>query len=102
MLAVDGVAPRAKMNQQRSRRFRSAMDAKERENKALESGEPLPAEPAFDSNCITPGTSIYNTSRNAIHGSPAATTDAVYPEADIGRRFLAERYRCFIGTRCSR
>lgn len=55
-LAVDGVAPRAKMNQQRSRRFRSS---KEREILLAEyvakEGK-LPDVESFDSNCITPGT----------------------------------------------
>ncbi|CAO1627148.1 unnamed protein product [Sympodiomycopsis kandeliae] len=55
-LAVDGVAPRAKMNQQRSRRFRTAKEARDLKNKALQRGEELPEEEAFDSNCITPGT----------------------------------------------
>jgi 5'-3' exoribonuclease 1 len=54
-LAVDGVAPRAKMNQQRSRRFRSAKEAEEARERALANGEPVPADKAFDSNCITPG-----------------------------------------------
>ncbi|XP_050991483.1 5'-3' exoribonuclease 1 isoform X1 [Labeo rohita] len=55
-MAVDGVAPRAKMNQQRGRRFRSAKEAEEKIKKALEKGEVLPTEARFDSNCITPGT----------------------------------------------
>ena len=55
-LAVDGVAPRAKMNQQRSRRFRTAQEAKEAVEKALRKGEELPEGEGFDSNCITPGT----------------------------------------------
>ncbi|KAH7884247.1 exonuclease II [Phlebopus sp. FC_14] len=55
-MAVDGVAPRAKMNQQRSRRFRTAKEARETREKAEARGEELPEEKAFDSNCITPGT----------------------------------------------
>lgn len=55
-MAVDGVAPRAKMNQQRARRFRSAMDAETLRKEALAKGEVLPSEDKFDSNCITPGT----------------------------------------------
>ncbi|KAJ3213714.1 hypothetical protein HDU67_002555 [Dinochytrium kinnereticum] len=43
------------MNQQRSRRFRTARDAEEARRKAISKGEELPKEAAFDSNCITPG-----------------------------------------------
>ncbi|XP_014469638.1 PREDICTED: 5'-3' exoribonuclease 1 isoform X2 [Dinoponera quadriceps] len=55
-MAIDGVAPRAKINQQRGRRFRSAKDAEIQEAKALAQGIQIPEEKKFDSNCITPGT----------------------------------------------
>ena len=55
-MAIDGVAPRAKMNQQRGRRFRSAREAEMNEKKARDRGEDLPKDARFDSNCITPGT----------------------------------------------
>ncbi|KAK6177144.1 hypothetical protein SNE40_015305 [Patella caerulea] len=55
-MAIDGVAPRAKMNQQRGRRFRSAREAEDLIKRAEMNGEVLPTEKRFDSNCITPGT----------------------------------------------
>uniref|UniRef100_A0A8R1E575 Uncharacterized protein n=1 Tax=Caenorhabditis japonica TaxID=281687 RepID=A0A8R1E575_CAEJA len=55
-MAVDGVAPRAKMNQQRARRFMSARTAKTQLQQAIAKGTLLPDTHRFDSNCITPGT----------------------------------------------
>lgn len=54
-MAIDGVAPRAKMNQQRARRFRTALDAEKAREKAIRDGVAMPVQSAFDSNCITPG-----------------------------------------------
>jgi 5'-3' exoribonuclease 2 len=68
---IDGVAPRAKMNQQRARRFRSAQEAKEADEKKQEFQKMLAKQNAnkgdyaleeevikktWDSNVITPGT----------------------------------------------
>src|SRR5436190_4560277 len=54
-MAIDGVAPRAKMNQQRARRFRTALDVENAREKAIREGKEMPKEEPFDSNCITPG-----------------------------------------------
>jgi len=65
-LAIDGVAPRAKMNQQRSRRFRAAQEAREKKEIENELKDTLVKaghqfidagkKDAWDSNVITPGT----------------------------------------------
>ncbi|KAH8106273.1 exoribonuclease 2 [Cristinia sonorae] len=66
-MAIDGVAPRAKMNQQRSRRFRSAQEAKEKDEAHKEAvalweamgkvvADDEKNKKVWDSNAITPGT----------------------------------------------
>jgi 5'-3' exoribonuclease 1 len=59
-LAIDGVAPRAKLNQQRSRRFRAALEKNADRDKLIEMGQLAADDTIFDSNCITPGTAFLN------------------------------------------
>jgi len=76
-LAIDGPAPRAKMNQQRSRRFRAAKESEEmkqlKEEKKIEIERnggrlppPDPKKEKFDSNCITPGTGFMDRLAKAL------------------------------------
>ncbi|XP_071544805.1 5'-3' exoribonuclease 2 homolog isoform X2 [Panulirus ornatus] len=77
-MAIDGVAPRAKMNQQRSRRFRASKEAFEKKEEVARIRQELqdkgfnvppekPKESHFDSNCITPGTPFMDRLSRCLH-----------------------------------
>eukprot|EP00941_MAST-03F_sp_MAST-3F-sp1_P003143 g3143.t1 len=66
-MAIDGCAPRAKLNQQRSRRFRSAKDAKALLEEKKAKGELVNVKAIFDSNCITPGTPFMHRLDKHLH-----------------------------------
>ncbi|CAF1146840.1 unnamed protein product [Rotaria sordida] len=87
-MAVDGVAPRAKMNQQRARRFRAGRERiKKLETIANESGQPLDEIIAknFDTNSITPGTpfmaQLNEQLKYFIHVK--LTTDPLWENVDV-------------------
>jgi len=71
-MAIDGVAPRAKLNQQRSRRFRSARDMAEatkddtKFSQVTNDDGSSSTTGVFDSNCITPGTEFMDRVSNCI------------------------------------
>ena len=89
-IAVDGVAPMAKIKQQRLRRFRSAVQAEEEARiRAEAKGVPYTQQPRWDTNAITPGTQFMKALAFALRqfaksqNTNVATTTTVVSPADM-------------------
>jgi 5'-3' exoribonuclease 1 len=67
VLALDGVAPRCKMNNQRSRRFRSAQDYKEFLKQLYGYTDLADSQENFKNNSISPGTRFMQQLNEMIH-----------------------------------
>jgi 5'-3' exonuclease len=85
-IAIDGVAPRAKMNQQRSRRFKAAKDKEIINNIKRKYKEPTGFD--WDTNAITPGTLFMKKLCKAIRDDLKSNSfyshlNVVFSDADI-------------------
>jgi 5'-3' exonuclease len=82
-IAVDGVAPMAKIKQQRCRRFKSSVLAiEEAQVKAEATGKPYVTVERWDTNAITPGTAFMDRLAKALHAFRMAGIKVVVSAAD--------------------
>ena len=87
-LAIDGVAPRAKMVQQRQRRYRAVEDKAQEHALYTKHHKPYVRGLLWDSNCVTPGTTFMQALEVYLHAhlqtdltKPHTTTHIVLSDA---------------------
>lgn len=84
-IAVDGVAPMAKIKQQRARRFKSAVLAEQEARvKAEARGEVFEPVARWDSNAITPGTEFMKRLATALRALTLSVRTIVSPADEAG------------------
>lgn len=82
-IAVDGVAPMAKIKQQRARRFKSAIGAEQEARiKAEARGEAYIPAPRWDTNAITPGTNFMTALAMALRTYARSSAKIIVSPAD--------------------